>query len=172
MKPWTNAVSMLFLVTILTNCTRIEAGLPQNWRLPSRLESNDAWRDEDSNKYLRAKGDFNGDGILDTAMLSISEDGASLGLVAFVSQTNKKFKTYFLHETKDNRLIHVMGIKQVPPGTYTTACGKGYWTCSKDEVPTIQLRHDAINYFKIESTNSFFYWDDQSDTFQRIWISD
>lgn len=172
MNKWITTGLIFLLTIIITNCTRSDVVIPQNWRHPSHLESNDAWRNENSSKYLITKGDFNGDGIVDVAMLLTSDNGSSLSLVAFISQNNKGFKTYFLNEIKDNRLIHAMGIKKVSPGAYATACGKGYWECRNDEVPEIQIQHDAIDYFKIESANSFFYWDAKTEAFKQIWISD
>jgi hypothetical protein len=65
-----------------------------------------------------------------------------------------------------------MGIDTVTTGDYKTACGKGYWECKKSEPEILNLKHVAINYFKFESANSFFYWDDKTGSFKRIWISD
>jgi hypothetical protein len=69
-------------------------------------------------------------------------------------------------------LIHTIGIKKNACGSYKTACGKGYWDCRKDEPPEISIKNESIDYFKIEGAHSFFYWDDNSNDFKRIWISD
>jgi hypothetical protein len=122
--------------------------------------------------HLIVKGDFNGDGIIDTARLLFREDGSALGLFAFVSQKNYSFKVYLLDEIKGADAIHDMGIKKVSPGLYKTACGKGYWSCDKDELPELSIQNDSIDYFKTESAESFFYWDVRTNAFKRIWMSD
>ena len=72
----------------------------------------------------------------------------------------------------DPLMIHAMGIEKVSHGRYKTACGKGYWDCKKGEPSEIVIEHDAINYFKTESANSYFYWDAKTKKFKRIWMSD
>lgn len=118
------------------------------------------------------KGDFNGDGIIDEAKLLVRKDGSGFGVFAFIYQKDHSFKIYQLDEMKDVKLIQAMGIKKVSPGTYKTACGKGYWDCQKDEVPEITIKNEIIDYFKTESANSFFYLDIKTNVFKRIWISD
>lgn len=135
-------------------------------------ELKDAWRNESKDKFTIVKGDFNGDGIVDEAKLLVREDGSGFGIFAFVSQKNQSFKAYLLDENKDKSLIRAMGIKKASSGIYKTACGKGYWGCKQDEVPEINIRNEAIDYFKTESANSFFYWDSETNNFKRIWISD
>lgn len=171
------SVQSIFLATIVVSLSLLAAcsnskSLPEGWRLPTSEELQDAWRNESENKYTIVKGDFNGDGIIDEAKLLVRKDSAGFGVFAFVYQKDHSFKIYQLDEMKDINLIQAMGIKKVPPGTYKTACGKGYWDCQKDEVPEINIKNEAIDYFKTESANSFFYWDVKTKFFDRIWISD
>lgn len=164
---------VVFVITISPSCSKKDnLSLPQGWRMPLISEISDDWRKKDIGNYLLVRGDFNGDGVIDEARLLVREDGSGLGLFAFVSQGNHTFKIYLLDEMKGPISIHAMGIKKVSPGLYKTACGKGYWKCRKDEVPEITIQHDAIDYFKTESANSFFYWDIQASAFKRIWVSD
>ena len=65
-----------------------------------------------------------------------------------------------------------MGINTVKPGEYKTVCGKGYFKCEKGEPEVLKLKRPAIDYFKFQSANSFFFWDDKTGDFKRIWISD
>jgi len=143
-----------------------------DWRAPSGNEANDEWRTDATEKNLVAKGDFNGDGILDTAKLLIRKDGLAFGLFVFLSQGNATVKPYLLNEDNDVRHLHGMGIEKVSPGVYKTACGKGYWECKPKEEPEVSIPYDAVNYFKVESANSYYYWDKQHSNFIRIWISD
>lgn len=156
----------------MPSCHKDELSLPIGWRAPNIEEINDVWRKSDVERYLLIKSDFNGDAVIDTAMILVRNDGSEIGLFAFVSQMDKTFKSYLLAETKDIRLIHAMGIRKVSSGLYKTACGKGYWVCGNGEVPEISIQHDSIDYFKIESANSYFYWDQKTEAFKKIWISD
>lgn len=165
-------VLIFFMVFIICNCTIDKTSMSPDWRNPSGSEISDDWRKKDINKYLITMGDFNGDGVTDTAKLLVRADGSAFGLFAFVSQEDHTFKTYLLDENKDMRFMHGMGITKASPGLYKTACGKGYWVCGADEMPEISIQYDAINYFKTESANSFFYWNRQASNFKRIWISD
>ena len=160
---------VIIILSLLTACS---STLPQGWRLPTSEELKDTWRHESDSRYTTIKADFNGDEIVDDAKLLVRKDGASLGLFVFISQKENSFKIYHLNEMKDGKLIQAMGIKKVVPGSYKTACGKGYWDCHDDEPNEITIKNASINYFKIEGANSFFYWDDHSNNFKRIWISD
>jgi len=164
--------AILSLVAI-SSCSENYSDTQNDWIDISHHEiGNDSWRTKDINKYIFVEGDFNGDKIVDKAKLLVLKDNTKLGLFAYVSQENRTYKIYLLDETDDINLFHAMGIKKVTPGLYKTACGKGYWKCKEDELSEIAIQHDAIDYFKIESANSFFYWDVNENTFKRIWISD
>lgn len=146
--------------------------LPQGWRLPLSHEIEGYWRNDDPEKYLVVRGDFNGDGALDIARLLVQQSGNGASLYAFISRRHQSPKVYLLDEMKDVAILRAMGIAKAPPGKYNTACGKGYWKCGEEEVPEILLKNDSINYFKTESASSFYYWDNKSAGFKRIWISD
>ena len=166
------ALSVLIVTTAAANSSTSDVPIPKTMRLPTCEETKDEWRDSDKQRYLSVRGDFNGDGIIDVAKILVIKDDLPLSLVAFISQPNGKFKTYILETIKDYRLIRAMGIKKVSPGSYVTACGKGYWTCRQDESQTIYIGTVAIDFFKTESANSFFYWDKNINNFKKIWISD
>jgi hypothetical protein len=65
-----------------------------------------------------------------------------------------------------------MGIRAVRPGSCRTACGKGYAACEAGEPIVLRLKHWAIDFFKEESANSFFYWEGRAASFRKVWISD
>lgn len=65
-----------------------------------------------------------------------------------------------------------MGIDVVRPGSYATACGKGYWECGPDETENLELQWPAINFFKIESAHSFYFYDPIRKAFRTMQISD
>jgi hypothetical protein len=175
MEQYTRGVQRIFFsITIIFTMLIIacSSGLPSGWRLPTNEELRDTWRDESDSRYATVKGDFNGDGIIDEAKLLLRKDGNALGLFVFLSQKDGAFKIFQLDEINAVEYIQVMGIEKVERGTYKTACGKGYWDCQDDEPSEIILHNDAIDYYKIQSVNSFFYWDKGANSFKRIWISD
>lgn len=163
----------LICLLVFTACNLTpDKAMPQGWRSPVGSEISDDWRKKDVNRYLIIVGDFNGDGLADTAKILVRADGLAFGLFVFVSQSDGAFTTHLLEENRDMRLMRGMGIALASAGVYKTACGKGYWECNSDETAEISLAHDAINYFKNESANSIFYWDGKAHSFKRIWISD
>lgn len=163
---------ILFTFSSPMPCLSGDPFLPPGWRLPSSAETKAEWRNEAPSRYLVVKADFNGDGTMDEARLLLRDADPGFGLFAFISQKDSSFKAYALEEVKDPNYIEFMGITVVPPGFYRTACGKGYFDCNEGETEEILLRHHAINYFKEGSANSYFYWDNVTEAFKRIWISD
>jgi hypothetical protein len=146
--------------------------LPPGWRMPYKSELNDDWRKNNPSKYSVVRADFNGDGLEDSAILLVSRRYREIGLFVFLSNKNGAYKTYQLDAVKDEKFLQIIGVTTVLPGVYRTACGKGYWACKKDESSDVLIKHSAISYFKIESAASYFYWDERSGNFKRVWISD
>jgi hypothetical protein len=140
--------------------------------LPEAFELNQEWRNEDAHRYSLVRGDFNGDGVLDEVRLLVRARGSGLAIFAFVSQDKGPFRAILLDEKQDTSYINVLGIASVAPGLYKTACGKGYFNCGEGEPAEILLRHQGIRYYKIGSASSIFYWDDRTNAFKLIAISD
>jgi len=44
--------------------------------------------------------------------------------------------------------------------------------CEPDEPEKLRLTMPALDFFAFESANSFFWWDENLQTFIRTWISD
>lgn len=164
-------IAALFLITPMTLALANDMTLPNGWRMPSKLELGDDWRQREAEKFSVASGDFNGDGVSDRAVLLVSRNGKRAGLYVFLS-VSTGFKVYALDARNSTELLPAMGIAKVIPGKYKTACGKGYWSCKKKEPSELLVQHDAVEYFKSESASSYFYWDGQEKSFKRVWISD
>ncbi|MDR0274183.1 MAG: hypothetical protein LBI48_02365 [Burkholderiaceae bacterium] len=162
---------VIIFLSILTACSN-NGFMLQGWRSPTDEELKGAWRNESDNRYTMVKGDFNGDGVIDEARLLVRTDGSGFGIFVRLRQRNHLCEIYQLDETKDPKNILAMGIKNVSPGIYKTACGEKYFDCQKNEFPEIYIKNEAIGYFKFESAKSLFYWDDPSNGFKRIWTSD
>lgn len=170
------AARLVFVIGFFTAASTCASApkvvLPPGWRLPTQSELASGWRDDDPARYAIVRGDINGDGITDQAMLLVSTHKQGYALFAFISQGRHKFKTYKLDAHKDLSFLEIMGIARIPPGTYRTACGKGYWKCEAGEPAELLIKHDSIEYFREESAASYFLWDPRRHNFRRIWISD
>jgi len=162
------AIVFLFLIplTVLANDMA-------SWRAPDEAElgQNSSWRKESPDLYLMAKADFDGDGKEDVACLLVNDKKDKMGLFVILS-SRKKAEPLLLEEMDHKNTIEIMGIEVAKTGTYKTACGKGYWTCKKGEVPRIRLHRPAIDFFRFESANSYFIWRASKKKFERIWMSD
>jgi hypothetical protein len=143
------------------------------WRAltQSELAENLGWRKEDPNFYISVKADFDGDGKEDEARLLINDKENKMGLFVTLS-SQKRANPLLLEAIDDKRTIEVMGIEVAKPGTYKTACGKGYWACERGEPAVLNLKSPAIDFFRFESANSYFVWDTKTKKFKRIWMSD
>jgi hypothetical protein len=138
------------------------------WRPVDSRVVQQEWRATDPDRYLRAQADFDGDGVVDEARLMIAGDGKTYALLVYPSSLQRQV----VLEEESAPFLDVMGISVAIPGTYRTACGKGYWKCEQDEPPEITLTMPGIDYFREASANSFFWWDKKTRSFKRIWISD
>ncbi len=162
-------ISLLMLLIPLYLAARDNA----EWRSPTQADLGDdfGWRKENSDLYLTAKADFDGDGKEDEARLLVNDKENKMGL--FVTLSSQKRGDPLLLDAIDlKQRIQAMGIEVAKPGTYKTACGKGYWTCEKGEPAVLRLKSPAINFFRYESGNSYFIWHNKTKKFKRIWMSD
>ncbi len=173
---WLNLV-FLCLLLASPSLAKDKMALPEGWRYPTTEElSDEPGRKDSQTKYIKAVADFNGDGIDDEAYLVKSTKFSGEGLLVRLSDKQKGFRWLVL-DTIDwgkeyPKVSLSMGVDVVKPGEYKTACGKGYFECEKNEPEILKLKRPAIDYFKFESANSFFFWDDKTSSFKRIWISD
>jgi hypothetical protein len=163
-------IIVLLLLTI-GNVATAEQKFPEAWRTPTAEEIHDDydWRSADPQRHLAVEADFDGDGQVDTAKLLINDIKNTMGLFVQLSSSANFIK---LDETDEKGWIQVIGISRADPGYHKTACGKGYFECGPGEPEVLHLENPGIDYFKIESANSFFYWDEASNSFKRVWMSD
>jgi hypothetical protein len=164
-------IASLFALSISYSCVRAPISLPQDWAIPPNVELKGEWRKESPNGYGFLKADFNGDGIMDQAYILIRKDNRRIGIFAFVSQKDKKSRTFMLEEM-DYRDLEDAAIKVVPPGQYVTWCGKGARDCLQGEPERIFLPYSAIELFFIGKSSRYFYWDDSHNRFKSVWMID
>ena len=171
------SIILLCLLLATSSFAKDNVALPEGWRYPTIEELSDELLRKDSpTKFIKAIADFNGDGISDEAYLLKSTKSSGEGLLVRLSDKQKGFRWLVLDTTdweKAYPKVNLsMGIDIVKPGQYKTACGKGYFECKKDEPEVLKLTRPAIDYFRFESANSFFFWDCKTNSFNRVWISD
>ena len=165
----------LILITLFLSITfsvTAQSSLPEGWRLPTEKETTHefSWRDEHEKHYLSVAADLNGDGNEDKAFILVNDKKDSMGLFVLLSN-GYDYEEHQLGELEGTSWIEVMGITDVKPGKYKTACGLGYFQCSPGESKELTLKNPAIDFFTFGSANSFFYWNEAERTFARVWMS-
>ena len=158
----------LLLVGLATLCSAQE--LPTGWTTPPAKLTGQTFRQKDPTHFLVVRGDFNGDGLQDKALLLVNQHTHKLGF--FVCLTTATGCDWHRLEVMDLAFLDVMGIAKVKPGDYDTACGKGYWECDKDEPEKLSTKRDAVEFFKDESASSVYVYNPAKDKFISIVTSD
>lgn len=160
-------------MTLLSSLTVIGAllfSLPAGWRPPAAEEVNQEWRNKGQGRFLMAVGDFDGDQKKDRAQIVVSSDGRAFAVAVSLSST----PAHLILEKGDIESLSTMGIAPVQPGSYKTACGKGYgdWACANGEPKVLELKTAAIDLFANGSADVILYWDPKSKQFKRVQMSD
>jgi hypothetical protein len=122
------------------------------------------------NHFLVVKGDFNGDGVQDEALLLVNQRTQKMGF--FVCLTTATGCDWHRLEVMEIAFFDVMGIAKVKPGKYETACGKGYWECGKDEAERLKTKRDAVEFFKDASASSVYVYNPATHKFVSVATSD
>ena len=166
---------LLVLAVFLFSCTKaLSQEPPQGWH-SATLEALDALpiRDASPTRFMEAVADFDGDERLDRATIFVASDGRQEALFVTLSSVDPgAWQQVAELEHRNPSVVPIMGVTVSQPGSYATACGKGYWECQPGEPARLDLEHAGISYFLFESAASIFYWDQESEAFVRVWVSD
>ncbi len=170
----------LILVTttlaMFTASVSAQETLPNGWRLPTPGEVDVVpMRNWDESKFLKVEGDFNSDGISDIAQLVKSDVFEGEGFAVLLSSESGhqwQIVDSFEYKYTSTKPMLKMGLSLVKPGEYRTACGKGYWECNKGEPEVLELKSIGLAYFLFESASSIWFWDQKTEHFVQVWISD
>lgn len=95
-----------------------------------------------------------------------SRDGKRTALLVILSNSGERVISEW-----DGGLAR-LGIAQVPPGRYRTACGKGYFECEPQEPEVLVTQRDAIDLFYEESADGVYYMPKGSNEFIHVRLSD
>jgi hypothetical protein len=127
------AAFTLFILTTLVP-------IPDGWKLPGVEYASEEWRLGSGAHFTEVSGNFNGDGLADYAEILVSGDARCFKVFAFIARDeNGGYEVHALIPTEDIKYLTFTGIDKVEPGSYLTACGKGYWECSADEPPELSI---------------------------------
>ena len=167
-----------FLIPLLISLSivgqEVTDKLPPGYRLPEKSDYPEYHQQHYTNNFpIKVNADFDGNGKSDRALLLIKSDNTGWCLFVFMNSDSDQTPLFKL----DNVVGQVgknliMGISELKPGKYKTACGKGYWECQPNEPDILKLNCSGIDYFRFESANSVFYWDTSLKKFKRVWLSD
>lgn len=164
----------LMPVLVLAQCAELMPVVPlEGWRFPMESDYMGNWQVFRAviPEPFHVQADFNGDGLLDDAWILLSTVGKAWGLFVFLAQQEGPPKVITLDKNPGTSMPQYIGIKAVQAGDYKTACGKGQSSCGPNKLEVLHLERPAINYFVFEGDNSFFWWDTQSQSFKRTWMS-
>jgi hypothetical protein len=161
-------IAIVFLAVSAHVCLSQE--VPVGWTTPPANMTRQTFRQKAPDRFLVVKGDFNGDGVQDKALLLINQHAQKMGL--FVCLTTPRDCEWHRLEVMNISFLDVMGIAKVEPGEYETACGKGYWECGRDKPEKLKTKRDAIEFFKDESASSVYVYNPVTHKFLSIATSD
>ena len=113
---------------------------------------------------LLATGDFDGDGRVDKAFFTRTDDGyAVVVCLAEGKQARKLFAT---------KWVAGLGIATAAPGIYFGACAIGFARvpCRPGRIVEVELDHEGIHFLNYEKASTLEYW--KNGEFRRLYTAD
>lgn len=166
---------MIGAVFALAALAAVPADLPAGWHpLPAAaLEAQ--WRDASPVRFARLTADFNGDGHEDLAILLRSSRNEALWVRLGGGAGDAVWQK--LAELPDGAIDNPsdMGVQQVDPGVVPYGCFDGAGDCNfgrNAQRPKLVLTSPAIDFFRMGSSASVFFWSNSRGKFLRVWTSD
>ena len=171
---------LLILSFLLFTSSVFSFDLPDGWRLPTKKELSDDYRKHFNVELVKATGDYNGDSNVDTALILVSTKFQGDGLFVYLSNPSgytwmKLDSDNWDKSYPDKNYIYSgpnMGI-----GTLTIEDTKKYIARSierygSEEPKDKEILTPSLDYFRLESAGSLFYWSKVEGKFIRYWYSD
>ena len=150
--------------------------LPGGWRLPTSAELRHPMLQETPTAFTRVIADFDDDDEDDLAILLKSTTSNAEALWVRLSGPERP-RWILLNEISWGReyvsVDLAMRIDSAKPGTY--ACPEAEAVCQRGRQgsrPTLVLTLPGIEYFRLGSASSLYFWDMEQGLFQRVWQSD
>ena len=161
---------------------RMKLPTPQEgWSYPGSHDIDDFVKQHKKNVYIvgsasdkpfTVKGDFNGDGYLDSALIMLHHNTHAWGVFIFLFP----FKGAYAYKVYENNEVSFQGayISMAPKSDkpIRTARGKGYWACGQEEPSEVFLSNDSVYLVFPEMAHQLIYWDSKVASFRTVSISD
>lgn len=165
---------LLLMILFLPAVAAAKQMPPRGWRFPQESDYLGNWKNfrKDLPVPFHVRADFNGDKITDDAWILIRTDDVGWGLFVFLSRRPGTVRTIRLDNHPKDANPQTMGLGLAQKGKHQTACGKGYWECKRGEPAVLPLRNPGFEYFVYESSSSIFYWNQSTNKFKRVAITD
>ena len=127
---------------------------PDGWTVAFLADADDPnarLRDLPPDRYLIARGDFDGDGAQDRASLSVRQSGREAAvLIHLAGRPGPPIVVQKLGAD----VISRMGIATVKPGVYRPGCARGVGI-DCDPATRVTLPHDGVRVFTFESHSTY-----------------
>ncbi len=139
--------------------------------MPTMRDKKDDWLEcvkKDVLPSFYCQGDFNGDGLLDVALILLDRKDKSMGKLIVFHRTDKKsYESFVLIDDLKYSTWYSMYTQK--PGEIVTAAGKGYGRASDEEPAKITLKNDGI-FLLYANASSIFHW--ENGKYIETWTSD
>lgn len=150
--------------------------LPEGWRLPTSAELQHPMLPESPAAFTRVIADLDDDGGDDTALLLKSTTNNAEAL--WVRMSGKERPAWIrvneISWGSDFANVGlVMRIDAAEPGIY--ACPEAEAVCQQGRdgaTRSLVLSSTGIEYFRLGSASSLYFWNEKQEKFQRVWLSD
>jgi hypothetical protein len=119
-------------------------------------------------------GDFNGDGLSDSACLGQGVPGTEdeWRLFVYLAVSDGTGQVIPLPEFSASTPVDWIRIFREPAGEFTTFCGLAPSECEPDALHKIIMPYDGIYLVVLEASSVMIFWDEGAGQFQRQWLSD
>ncbi len=168
-----SGLSIVLMAMALAAGAPEERVLPDGWRPPTEREMTRSrainaaeMGRTTSDQQFSVKGDFDGDGHPDEAMMLFNDRQQKL---AIFLERGAGGPLVRLSPTAPLDLVWNQGVTVTAPGTYPTACGKGIGDSAGCE-PTVTLRWPGVSLVTYEAGIETFYW--TQGGFRTVTLSD
>jgi hypothetical protein len=151
---------------------RNKSDLLETYRLPSPIDLKADWKDlHESGRRIpwRTQADFNGDQRTDYAYLLSRRDREAFALIVLMADETG-FEEYKLEELREP--VYCCGIYRKSPGTYRRINPRTDDRPNQRPTAEVKLTRPAVEFVYFEASSRIYYWDEDQETFLRVWTGD
>ncbi|CAN7148759.1 hypothetical protein LJR168_002441 [Pseudoxanthomonas sp. LjRoot168] len=150
--------------------------LPEGWRLPTSAELQHPMLPESPAAFTRVIADLDDDGGDDTALLLKSTTSNAEAL--WVRMSGKEGPAWVRVDeiswgSDFANVGLVMRIDAAEPGIYACPAAEEVCQQGRDSAArSLVLPNTGIEYFRLGSASSLYFWDSAQRKFKQVWLSD